>query len=66
MHAVGDLAGQLERPRAADGADLQRHMILDRSRSREQSGVAVELPLEVDLSFVQRLCAHVMRFAEPA
>ena len=40
VHAVGDLAGELERPRAAHGADLQRDRVLHRPGEREQPRVA--------------------------
>src|SRR5581483_12361465 len=65
VHALRELAGELEGLRTAHRADLDRHSLLDRPRGGEQAAVAVELAVEVDRALVEERPQHVMGLAEP-
>ena len=65
MHAVGDLARELERSRALHRADLQRDALLHRPRRGPQPGVLEEVPLEVDLAVIEERAHHMHRLTQP-
>ena len=65
MDAVGDLAGDLERPGAAHGAEQQWQPFLNRAGEREQPGVFEELAVEVDGSLVEEGPDHLVRLDRP-
>jgi hypothetical protein len=64
MDAVGDLACEPKRPRPFHRADLERERFLYRLRGGEECGVAVELPLEIDLSVAQEGAHDLVRFPQ--
>ncbi len=64
MQAVGDLAGQLHRLGAPHRADLQRQVLLHRPGRGRDSGVVVEIPLEVDRTLVEEHAHDVVGLAQ--
>jgi hypothetical protein len=64
VQAVGDLAGQLHRPRTTHRADLERKVFLHGTRCRGHAGVAVEVALEVDRGVVEDGSHHLVRLAQ--
>ena len=64
MQPVGDLAGQLHRLGATHRADLQWQVLLDGPGRGRDSGVAVEVALEVDRALVEEGAHDVVGLAQ--
>jgi hypothetical protein len=64
VQPVGDLAGDLERPRPLHAAHQQGDALLDRPRGGEQPRVPEEVALEVDLAVVEERAHHMHRLAQ--